>query len=97
MINQNCKIFFKKTIKLIVFFCFSAIQISSAQDVELGENLFSNNCASCHYYGPRDKKLVGPGLGDHTLDKYSKEWLYSWIRNSAEFISRSSRSCRSSS
>ena len=86
MINQNCKIFFKKTIKLIVFFCFSAIQISSAQDVELGENLFSNNCASCHYYGPRDKKLVGPGLGDHTLDKYSKEWLYSWIRNSAEFI-----------
>jgi len=86
MINQNCKIFYKKTIKLIVFFCFSAIQISSAQDVELGENLFSNNCASCHYYGPRDKKLVGPGLGDHTLDKYSKEWLYSWIRNSAEFI-----------
>ena len=86
MTNQNCKIFFKKTIKLIVFFCFSAIQISSAQDVELGENLFSNNCASCHYYGPRDKKLVGPGLGDHTLDKYSKEWLYSWIRNSAEFI-----------
>tara|TARA_B100000575_G_C23111460_1_gene642085 strand:- start:769 stop:2004 length:1236 start_codon:yes stop_codon:yes gene_type:complete len=86
MINQNCKIFFKKTINLIVFFCFSAIQISSAQDVELGENLFSNNCASCHYYGPRDKKLVGPGLGDHTLDKYSKEWLYSWIRNSAEFI-----------
>ena len=86
MINQNCKIFFKKTIKLVVFFCFSAIQISSAQDVELGENLFSNNCASCHYYGPRDKKLVGPGLGDHTLDKYSKEWLYSWIRNSAEFI-----------
>ena len=86
MINQNCKIFFKKTIKLIVFFCFSAIQISSAQDVELGENLFSNNCASCHYYGPRDKKLVGPGLGEHTLDKYSKEWLYSWIRNSAEFI-----------
>ena len=86
MTNQNCKIFFKKTINFIVFFCFSAIQISSAQDVELGENLFSNNCASCHYYGPRDKKLVGPGLGDHTLDKYSKEWLYSWIRNSAEFI-----------
>ena len=86
MINQNCKIFFKKTINLIVFFCFSAIQISSAQDVELGENLFSNNCASCHYFGPRDKKLVGPGLGEHTLDKYSKEWLYSWIRNSAEFI-----------
>ena len=86
MTNQNCKIFFKKTINLIVFFCFSAIQISSAQDVELGENLFSNNCASCHYFGPRDKKLVGPGLGEHTLDKYSKEWLYSWIRNSAEFI-----------
>ena len=86
MINQNCKVFFRKTLKYIVFFCFSAIQISFAQDLELGENLFSNNCASCHYYGPRDKKLVGPGLGDHTLDKYSKEWLYSWIRNSAEFI-----------
>jgi len=86
MINRNCKIFFKKTVKFIVFFYFSTIQISSAQDVELGENLFSSNCASCHYYGPRDKKLVGPGLGEHTLDKYSKEWLYSWIRNSAEFI-----------
>ena len=86
MINRNCKIIFKKSVKFIVFFCFSTIQISSAQDVELGENLFSSNCASCHYYGPRDKKLVGPGLGEHTLDKYSKEWLYSWIRNSAEFI-----------
>jgi mono/diheme cytochrome c family protein len=86
MINQNCKVFFRKTLKCIVFFYFSAIQMSFAQDVELGENLFSNNCASCHYYGPRGKKLVGPGLGDHTLDKYSQEWLYSWIRNSAEFI-----------
>ena len=86
MRSQNCKSPFRKALKLLTLLFITTIHLSLAQDVELGESLFSNNCASCHYYGPRGKKLVGPGLGDHTLDKYSKEWLYSWIRNSAEFI-----------
>ena len=86
MRSQNCKSPFRKALKLLTLLFITTIHFSFAQDIELGESLFSNNCASCHYQGPRDKKLVGPGLGDHTLDKYSKEWLYSWIRNSAEFI-----------
>ena len=86
MRSQNCKSPFRKALKLLTLLFITTIHFSFAQDIELGESLFSNNCASCHYHGPRDKKLVGPGLGDHTLNKYSKEWLYSWIRNSAEFI-----------
>lgn len=77
---------FVKAISIFVVLFITTIDFSYAQSVELGENLFSSNCASCHYVGPRDKKLIGPGLGSHTLEKYSNEWLYSWIRNSSEFI-----------
>jgi mono/diheme cytochrome c family protein len=64
----------------------TTINVSFAQSVELGEGLFSSNCASCHYLGPEDKKLIGPGLDDHILEEYSSEWLYSWIKNSSELI-----------
>ena len=77
---------FVKAIGIFVVLFVITIDFTYAQSVELGESLFSSNCASCHYLGPRDKKLIGPGLGDHTLEKYSTEWLYSWIRNSSEFI-----------
>jgi len=64
----------------------TTINVSFAQSVELGEGLFSSNCASCHYLGPEDKKLIGPGLNDHILEEYSADWLYSWIKNSSELI-----------
>ena len=32
------------------------------------------------------KKLIGPGLNAEILEKYSREWLYDWIRNSSELI-----------
>jgi len=64
----------------------TTINLSFAQSVELGESLFSSNCASCHYLGPEDKKLIGPGLDDHIIEEFSTEWLYSWIRNSSELI-----------
>jgi cytochrome c2 len=64
----------------------TTINVGFAQSVELGEGLFSSNCASCHYLGPEDKKLIGPGLDDHILEEYSSEWLYSWIKNSSELI-----------
>tara|TARA_B100002052_G_scaffold297935_1_gene329911 strand:- start:674 stop:1897 length:1224 start_codon:yes stop_codon:yes gene_type:complete len=57
-----------------------------AQDLELGKNLFKTNCTSCHYLGPEEKKLIGPGLNDHIFEEYSEDWLISWIRNSSEMI-----------
>ncbi|MBJ04966.1 MAG: cytochrome C [Flavobacteriales bacterium] len=59
---------------------------SFSQDVAMGESLFKSNCASCHYLGPEEKKLIGPGLNDEIFEEYSLDWLYKWIRNSSELI-----------
>lgn len=86
MRSQNCKSPFRKALKLLTLLFITTIHLSFAQDVELGESLFSSNCASCHYLGPESKKLVGPGLNDHIFEEYTTEWLYSWIKNSSELI-----------
>jgi len=54
----------------------------SAADAAAGEKLWKANCTSCHKV---HKKLVGPALTGVT-EKYEKEWLYKWIRNSQAFI-----------
>ena len=54
-----------------------------AEDVAKGEQIFKQNCTACHMM--TDAKLVGPGLKGVT-DKYEKEWLIKWIRNSQELI-----------
>jgi mono/diheme cytochrome c family protein len=51
-----------------------------AQD---GEKLFKSYCASCH--SPGSNQLVGPGLAG-VSDKYEREWLYKWIKNSQALI-----------
>ncbi len=86
MRSQNCKSPFRKALKLLTLIYITTIHLSFAQDIELGEGLFSSNCASCHYLGPESKKLVGPGLNDHIFEEYTTEWLYSWIKNSSELI-----------
>lgn len=54
-----------------------------AQDDSVaGKALFNANCAACH---KMDKKAVGPALRG-VADKYDKEWLYKWIRNSQELV-----------
>ena len=55
----------------------------SADDVAKGEQIFKQNCTACHMI--TDARLVGPGLKGIT-DKYEKEWLVKWIRNSQELI-----------
>jgi len=55
----------------------------SADDIESGEKLYKQNCTACHMM--TDAKLVGPGLKGVT-EKYEKEWLIKWIRNSQELI-----------
>ena len=47
-----------------------------------GKKLFNANCAACHKL---KKKAVGPALKGVSA-KYDKEWLYSWIKNSAAMI-----------
>ena len=65
---------------------FFSVQPCISQDSEAGASLFKANCASCHYLGPEEKKLIGPGLSDEIFEEYTQDWLYSWIRNSSEMI-----------
>ena len=55
----------------------------SADDIKSGEKLYKQNCTACHMM--TEAKLVGPGLKGVT-EKYEKEWLIKWIRNSQELI-----------
>ena len=72
-------------IKLILFFIVTTFLVSPvlADDIENGEKLFKQNCTACHMM--TEAKLVGPGLKGVT-DKYEREWLIKWIRNSQELI-----------
>ncbi|MBK8474317.1 MAG: cytochrome c, partial [Sphingobacteriales bacterium] len=47
-----------------------------------GATLFKAQCTSCHQV---HKKVVGPALAG-VYDKYSKEWLYSWVKNSQSMV-----------
>ena len=51
-------------------------------DISKGKSLFNSNCASCHKL---NRKLIGPALRGVSA-KYEKDWLYSWIKNSAAMI-----------
>lgn len=51
-------------------------------DPAAGKQLFNANCAACHKLY---QKMTGPALFE-VGDKYEKEWLYKWIRNSQELI-----------
>lgn len=60
----------------------AATEASSGGDVAKGEELFKSLCAACH---KRYKKMTGPALFG-VADKYEREWLYSWIKNSNAMI-----------
>jgi len=71
---------------LLIFALFSFIgiaQVNAQTDIEKGEKLFKSYCASCH--SPGANQLVGPGLAG-VYDKYEREWLYEWIKNSQALI-----------
>ena len=55
---------------------------ASGADAAAGEALFKSNCAACHQLY---KRGVGPALYQ-VSQKYEKEWLYKWIKNSAALI-----------
>ena len=73
-----------KSLFALFFFVFFFSFSSHSQDVDIakGKSLFNANCAACHKL---NKNLVGPKLAGVT-DKYEKEWLYTWIKNSSAMI-----------
>ena len=63
----------------------SAQEITSADNtvaVQAGKKLFNANCAACHKL---NKRAVGPALKG-VSEKYDREWLYSWIKNSTAMV-----------
>ena len=70
-----------------LFFVLNTFSVSLlSQEINLGESLFKANCASCHYLGPEEKKLIGPGLDAEIFEEHTEDWLIKWIRNSPELI-----------
>ena len=63
-------------------FASTTILPTIAVDTAKGETLFKANCAACHNLY---KKMTGPALFG-VGDKYEKEWLYKWIRNSQDLV-----------
>ena len=72
-----------KSLILVLFLAFAPTTIVSADDVKAGEKIFKQNCTACHMM--TSTRLVGPGL-EGVTDKYEKEWLIKWIRNSQQLI-----------
>jgi len=70
----NCRFLF-----IGIFF---SISVNLFAQVD-GEQLFKQNCTACHSLGT--SRLVGPGL-EGVTEKYEKEWLFKWIRNSQALI-----------
>ena len=84
--GKNNVLFLKNVIKnftaffLLLFFSLNA----HSQDVDIskGKSLFNANCAACHKL---NKNLIGPALAG-VSEKYEREWLYTWIKNSSAMI-----------
>jgi mono/diheme cytochrome c family protein len=75
------KYFLPSILSLFLYLSFVSAAVAQAEE---GEKLFKSYCASCH--SPGTNQLVGPGLAG-VQDKYEREWLYKWIKNSQELIS----------
>jgi len=79
--RTQLKIFSVFLISLIIALS-SLSGFAQEADVQAGKKLFNANCAACHKL---NKKAVGPALKGVSA-KYEREWLYSWIKNSAAMI-----------
>lgn len=67
---------------LALFFSINLSSFAQEADPMEGKKLFNTHCAACHKL---NKKAVGPALRG-VSQKYDKQWLYSWIKNSAAMI-----------
>ncbi|MBT8244972.1 MAG: c-type cytochrome [Winogradskyella sp.] len=72
----------------ILLLTFSTTVLAQEGDPANGKSLFNAQCAACHKL---DKKMTGPALRNVEARLYEdegldREWLNSWIRNSAALI-----------
>ncbi|WP_224485053.1 c-type cytochrome [Robertkochia aurantiaca] len=59
-----------------------AAAAAAGGDPAAGKDLFNTYCAACHNL---DRPMTGPALRG-VGDKYEREWLYEWIKNSQAMI-----------
>lgn len=57
-------------------------ETSGGADIAKGKQLFNQDCAACHSL---TRKMTGPALAG-VGEKYDRDWLYKWIRNSTALI-----------
>ena len=69
-------------LSLVLAVAFTLPTYAQEPDVDKGKSLFNMNCAACHKL---NKRAVGPALAG-VSQKYEKEWLYSWIKNSMAMV-----------
>jgi mono/diheme cytochrome c family protein len=87
-IEQFIKILFTSLIFLISFllpfdnFGQDVAIVDNSVAVQAGKKLFNANCAACHKL---NKRAVGPALKG-VSNKYDREWLYTWIKNSTAMV-----------
>ncbi|MCM4169289.1 Cytochrome c6 [Arenibacter antarcticus] len=60
----------------------TAAASSGDADAAKGKQLFNQNCAACHSL---TRNMTGPPLAG-VGEKYEREWLYQWIKNSSALI-----------
>ena len=87
LLKHSINFLFLKNVKskIMLFFLlliFSFSSHSQELDINKGKSLFNANCAACHKL---NKNLIGPALAG-VSEKYEKEWLYTWIKNSSAMI-----------
>lgn len=80
LLFSKSKVYFKALFLFVFLISLPSTKVVAQED---GEKLFKSYCASCH--SPGANQLVGPGLAG-VYDKYEREWLYSWIKNSQALI-----------
>lgn len=94
LINNMKQVIYRKrgknilSLGLVILLAFTTSLSAQDGDPAKGKSLFNANCAACHQL---DKKMTGPALrnvemrlsNDEGLDR---DWIYSWIRNSAGLI-----------
>jgi len=69
-------------ISFALLFSFQNLHSQDDPLIKEGKKLFNANCAACHKL---NKRAIGPALKGVT-EKYDREWLYSWIKNSSAMI-----------
>ena len=67
---------------IVLAVAFTLPTFAQEPDIDKGKSLFNMNCAACHKL---NKRAVGPALAG-VSQKYEKEWLYAWIKNSMSMV-----------